>query len=150
MNTAVIRREVFDLLGGFDESMHIGEDYLFWLKVSRIYEMHALNGNIALYRIHSLSAMSRLDTENHLARLLEISQARWGLQNPDGTVIARRVFNRRVAESHFTHAYNHFWHGSMAVARHSFCKAITGGILPFRSAVYLLLLPFRRWLQAYL
>lgn len=145
MNTAVIRREVFELLGGFDESMRIGEDYLFWLKVARVYEMHALNAKVALYRIHSSSAMSRLDPDNHQARLLEIAAARWGLHNPDGSVLPREIFEKRLAESHFTHAYNHFWHGSTAVARRSFFKAIQGGMLPLRSATYIALSPFRRW-----
>lgn len=146
MNTAVIRREVFERLGGFDESMRIGEDYMFWLKVSRVYEMHALDGKVALYRIHRTSAMNRLDAENHQARLLDIAAARWGLRNPDGTALPREVFERRLAQSQFTHAYNHFWHGSTAVARRCFLKAMLGGILPLRSAAYIVLSPFRRWL----
>lgn len=148
MNTAVIRREVFANLGGFDESMRIGEDYLFWLKVSRVYEMHALNAKVALYRIHSSSAMSRLDQENHQARLLEIAKARWGLRNPDGTELSSLEFARRLAESHFTHAYNHFWNGSASVARHSFLKAIRGGVRPARSTAYIVLSPFRHWLKS--
>lgn len=148
MNTAAIRREVFELLGGFDESMRIGEDYLFWLKLSRVYEMHALNAKVALYRIHSSSAMSRLDSENHQARLLEIAAARWGLRNPDGSELSREEFDRRMAESHFTHAYNHFWRGSATVARQSFLKAMRGGTRPLRAAVYIALSPFRRWLGA--
>lgn len=91
--------------------------------------------------------MSRLDPENHQARLLEIAIARWGLSNPDGTELSRAEFARRLAESHFTHAYNHFWHGSASVARHSFFKSIQGGVLPARSAAYIALSPFRRWLS---
>ncbi|MDP2809176.1 MAG: oligosaccharide flippase family protein [Rhodocyclaceae bacterium] len=149
MNTAVIRREVFELLGGFDESMRIGEDYLFWLKVSRVFEMHALNGKVALYRIHPSSAMSHLDLENHQARLLEIAAARWGLKNPDGSELPREDFSKRIAESEFTHAHRHFWHGSTAVARRSFFKAMIGGTRPLRSAAYIALSPFRRWLYSY-
>lgn len=146
MNTAVIQRKVFERLGGFDESMRIGEDYLFWLKVSRSYEMHALNAKVALYRIHGSSAMNRLDLVNHQARLLNIAVARWGLHNPDGGELSPEEFKHRLAESHFTHAYNHFWHGSTIIARRSFYQAMRGGMLPLRSAVYLALTFFRRWL----
>lgn len=148
MNTAVIRREVFTRLGGFDASMRIGEDYLFWLKVSRIYPMHALDGPVALYRIHEASAMRLLDPENHLTQLLEIAVSRWGLTNPDGTGLPLDEFKKRLAESEFTHGYNHFWEGSPAVARRAFFRALKGGALPLRSAAYIALTPFRQALLA--
>ncbi len=148
MNTAVIRREVFEKLGGFDASMRIGEDYLFWLKVSRIYPMHALDGPVALYRIHDASAMRRLDVENHLAELLRIAVSRWGLTNPDGTDWPVEKFKKRLATSEFTHGYNHFWEGSPAVARRAFFRALKGGALPLRSAAYIALTPFRQVLLA--
>lgn len=144
MNTAVIRREVFTLLGGFDASMRIGEDYLFWLKVSRIYPMHALDGPVALYRIHEASAMRRLDAENHLTDLLRIAVSRWGLTNPDGTNWPAEEFKKRLATSEFTHGYNHFWQGSPAVARRAFSRALKGGVLPLRSAAYIALTPLRQ------
>ncbi|TBR16616.1 MAG: glycosyltransferase family 2 protein [Rugosibacter sp.] len=144
MNTAVIRREVFTLLGGFDASMRIGEDYLFWLKVSRIYPMHALDGPVALYRIHEASAMRQLDTENHLTQLLQIAVNRWGLTNPDGTGLPMDEFKKRLATSEFTHGYNHFWEGSPAVARRAFFRALKGGVLPLRSAAYIALTPLRQ------
>ena len=148
MNTAVIRREVFTLLGGFDASMRIGEDYLFWLKVSRIYPMHALDGPVALYRIHEASAMRLLDPENHLTQLLKIAVSRWGLTNPDGTGLPLDEFKKRLAESEFTHGYNHFWEGSPAVARRAFFRALKGGALPLRSAAYIALTSLRQALRA--
>ncbi|MDO9271857.1 MAG: glycosyltransferase [Rugosibacter sp.] len=148
MNTAVIRREVFTRLGGFDASMRIGEDYLFWLKVSRIFQMHALDGPVALYRIHEASAMRLLDPENHLTQLLKIAVSRWGLTNPDGTGLPLDEFKKRLAESEFTHGYNHFWEGSPAVARRAFFRALKGGALPLRSAAYIALTPFRQALLA--
>jgi hypothetical protein len=149
MNTAVIRREVFELLGGFDESMRIGEDYLFWLKVSRVFEMHALDGTVALYRMHPSSAMKRLDTENHQVRLLKIAYTRWGLTNPDGTALPVRAFEKRLALTEFTHGYNHFWNGDPAVAAKSFKAALKGRALPARSAVYYLFSQGKRLLSRF-
>lgn len=147
MNTAVIRREVFDVLGGFDESMRIGEDYLFWLKVSRTYEMHALDSTVALYRIHPSSAMSRLDAENHQARLLEIAVGRWGLMNPDGTQLDLAVYQNRLGICEYTHGYNHFWNGSLSVARRAFYRAFKRGVLRGRSVGYIFASPFRSILK---
>jgi glycosyltransferase involved in cell wall biosynthesis len=149
MNTAVIRREVFDLLGGFDESMRIGEDYLFWLKTSRLYEMHALDSPVALYRIHPTSAMSRLDPENHQARLLNTAFSRWGLSNPDGSYMEKKEFNKRIALSEFTHGYNHFWNGNPKIAKKSFMRAALGGALPLRSLTYYLLSVIKEYLPLY-
>jgi len=146
MNTAMIRREVFEQLGGFDETMRIGEDYLFWLKVSRVFEMHALAGTIALYRIHESSAMGRLDKPNHLAIMLKTAVSRWGLSNPDGSHLDQDEFNTRLAATEFAHGYKHFWHGSATVARRSLFNSLRSGFLPGRSLLYLVLLPFRRLL----
>ncbi len=146
MNTAVIRREVFEQLGGFDESMRIGEDYLFWLKVSRAFEMHALAGTVALYRNHESSAMRRLGKRNNLAIMLKAAVSRWGLSNPDGTELGQRDFNIRVAAIEFDHGYNHFWFGSTAVALRSLFNSLRGGFRPARSLAYIILLPVRNLL----
>lgn len=143
MNTAMIRREVFEQLGGFDESMRIGEDYLFWLKVSRAFEMHALAGTIALYRIHASSAMERLEDPNHLAIMLKSAVARWGLSSPDGTYLDQDEFNTRLAATEFVHGYRHFWHGSATVALRSLFNSLRSGFQPRRALLYLVLLPFR-------
>ena len=97
MNTAVVRREIYQTIGGFDESMRIGEDYDFWLRASHIAEMHSLAGPVALYRIHTASAMHRLDRDNHLATLLESAHARWGLSSAQGTGISRQAFRSNTA-----------------------------------------------------
>ncbi len=148
MNTAMIRRDVFQMLGGFDESMRIGEDYLFWLKVSRIYEMHSLSAAVALYRIHGSSAMRCLDDDNHQVHMLKTAVARWGLTNPDGSALTAAAYGKRIAECEFTHAYNHFWRGSGQVARRSFLAAMRGGVLPMRSLLYACLTPVRQLLGA--
>jgi GT2 family glycosyltransferase len=139
MNTAVIRRSVYAQIGGFDESMPIGEDYDFWLRASRVAPMHSLNGPVALYRIHPASAMHKVAKDNHMARLLVCGDIRWGLANPDQSVLDRKLFQRRIAMAHFDHGYLHFWRGDIAIARISFAKAFRHGGRRLRSAVYWLL-----------
>jgi len=143
MNTAVIRSDIYRKIGGFDESMRIGEDYEFWLCASQIAEMHSLAGPVALYRIHAASAMHRLDPDNHLARLLESAHARWGLSNQDGTGIPKREFEMRLAMTHFSHGYSHYWGGDPMVARNAFIKAFAGGARRTKSLVYCTLAALR-------
>ncbi len=141
MNTAVIRRELNNQLGGFDESMQIGEDYEYWLRASRITQMHALAGPLALYRIHNASAMHRhrVDAINHLATLLDEARGRWGLANPDGTCISEANFCFRLAATQFSHGYAHYWHGDPVVAKESFSRAFWNGFRPVRSLAYMVL-----------
>lgn len=139
MNTAVIRREVYEAIGGFNEAMRQGEDYDFWLKASRLYEMHALDGNVALYRIHPSSAMHRVSEENHLALLLTAAQLRWGLSNPDGQLLDPGEFKRRLGRVYFDHGYEHYWKGSRKTSVHAFRKALGLGYMKLRSAAYIAL-----------
>lgn len=139
MNTAVIRRSVYEAIGGFNEAMRQGEDYDYWLKSSRQCEMHALAAPVALYRIHNASAMHRLSSENHLALLLKAAVLRWGLSAPDGESLSEQAFVGRLGEADFDHGYSHFWYGDRRVARRSFRSSIRHWHLPFRCAVYVVL-----------
>ncbi len=139
MNTAMIRREILDAIGGFNESMRQGEDYDFWLKASRVSEMHSLNAKVALYRIHPASAMHRLSPENSLAFLLKAAAMRWGLTGPGNDSIDEAAFANRLSQVDFNHAYTHFWKGDRKVARQSFWNAMRRGYMPVRCAAYLML-----------
>jgi glycosyltransferase involved in cell wall biosynthesis len=137
MNTAVVRRSVYEAIGGFNEAMRQGEDYDFWLKASRIAQMHSLEGNVALYRIHSASAMHKLSEDNQLSILLKMATMRWGLNDQHGNQASSDAFKKRVAITHFDHAYSHFWHGDLAVARRHFQQSLSGEHRRFRSILYL-------------
>ncbi|ART54021.1 glycosyl transferase family 2 [Acidovorax carolinensis] len=139
MNTAVIRRGVYEAIGGFDESMRQGEDYDFWLKSSRISEMHSLNGPVALYRIHGASAMHKLSDENHLANLIKVATLRWSASYRPSEDITNHEIKRRLGEAHFTHGYAHYWSGSKLIAKKSFSKALSSGYKKTRSLAYLIL-----------
>jgi len=146
MNTAVIRRDIYEAIGGFNEAMRQGEDYDFWLKASRLAEMHALDAKVALYRIHGASAMHRLSDENHLAMLLKAAAMRWGLSGPGNVRLTEAEFNHRIGQVEFDHGYSHFWHGNRQVARRAFWRAFRHGHLQLRCAVYVVLsfLPIRQ------
>lgn len=145
MNTAMLRRSVMSAIGGFNTSLRQAEDYDFWLKASRVAEMHALDGRVALYRIHPASAMHRLAQDNALITVLRAARLRWGLKGPGGDSLSAQMFQQRIGQLHFDHGYAHFWKGNRAVARQAFLRALRAGYRSGRSAVYLTLccVPFR-------
>ncbi len=49
------KKEVFDELGGFNESLFLVEDYDFWLRASLKFSITHLDANLYQYRIHSTS-----------------------------------------------------------------------------------------------
>lgn len=137
MNTAVVRRSVYEAIGGFNEAMRQGEDYDFWLKASRIAPMHSLDGDVALYRIHAASAMHKLTKENQLSILLGMAAMRWGLSDQYGNQVPAESFKRRVAATHFDHAYSHFWRGDLKIAKRHFKKSLSGDYRKMRAALYM-------------
>ena len=139
MNTAVVRRSVYEAIGGFNEAMRLGEDYDFWLKASRVAEMHSLDGPVALYRIHGASAMHRLSPQNHLANLLKSASMRWGLSTLGGQRLSPASFDQRIGTVHFNHGYSHYWHGDRTVARAAFYEALRRGHRPLRCVTYIAL-----------
>ncbi len=139
MNTAVVRRGVYEAIGGFNEAMRQGEDYDFWLKASRVAEMHSLNGPAALYRIHGASAMHRLSAESHLVNLLKAASMRWGLKTLGGQSLGSGAFQKRLTRVHFDHGYAHYWRGDRTIARAAFWQALRNGHRPLRSLVYICL-----------
>jgi O-antigen/teichoic acid export membrane protein/glycosyltransferase involved in cell wall biosynthesis len=146
MNTAIIRKKLYHHLGGFDESLRIGEDYDYWLRASRITQIHSLAGPVALYRIHKRSATSHADPVNHLSLILKTAEARWGLSSPDGEAVLQKNFKLRIAASEFDHGYRHFWTGNAHVAQKAFWKALRGGYLLSRSIPYCII----SWLKSFL
>lgn len=150
MNTAVVRRSVYEAVGGFNEAMRQGEDYDFWLKASRVAPMHSLNGAVALYRIHNASAMHRLSNDSHLANLLHAANLRWGLSTLDDQKLTPRAFETRLAGVYFDHAYAHYWQGNRRIARAAFWQALRRRHRPLRCLVYIALsyLPVHTQAQA--
>lgn len=147
MNTAVIRRRVYQSIGGFNPSMRVGEDYDFWLKAARITQMHALAGTVAFYRIHGSSAMHRLSDVSPLAIMLQTAHLRWGLSNPDGSAITEREFRSRIGNVYFDHGYSHFWHGDLDVARRAFWRALLQSRRKHRAGAYFALTLWKRMVR---
>lgn len=145
MNTAVIRRSIYEAIGGFNESMRQAEDYDFWLKASRLMEMHSLEGAVALYRIHAASAMHRLSVDSGLAYLLQSARLRWGLTQNDGLKMSARQFSQRLGSVYFDHGYSHFWHGDLSVAQEAFWQSMIGRYRVIKSFAYLILIHFAQF-----
>ena len=141
---AIVRRSLLLELGGFDESLQIGEDYELWLRISRRVRMMCINDVVALYRIHHDSATQGLRDASDLAQMLEGTRRRWGLEAPHSSGLTDAAYRRRLAQVHFEHGYNHLWHGSLRLARQAFRSTLQYEAKHARARLYAMLSRFKR------
>jgi glycosyltransferase involved in cell wall biosynthesis len=137
-STMVVKKAVWQTLGGFDESMRYGEDQEFNMRLSREYRIDVLDAIGMLYRQHPSSATARIQDRNHWAELIEGAVGRWGLIDRWGVRVDRAEIASHLARLHFLHGYEHFWHGSVTIARREFGRALMKRAFAPKSVCYLL------------
>jgi glycosyltransferase involved in cell wall biosynthesis len=121
--TSLIHRSVYERVGGFDETLRTGEDYDFWLRVSRHFEMHKLSRYLARYRLHRQSTTKAPRAESNELKVLLRAIERFGTQGPDGREVDPLALQARIGALWFGHGYLHFWRGDARIARHAFAHA---------------------------
>jgi glycosyltransferase involved in cell wall biosynthesis len=128
--TAVVRRDVFDELGGFDEQLLTGEDYEFWIRVALRHRCLRVDQPVARYRLHEggTTRVPRPISNEYL--VVERAWRRHGLTGARGAALPVAALADRLYKLAFDHAYLHFWHGDARVAREHFARAL--GHVPMR------------------
>jgi len=137
--TAMIRREVADKLGGFDESLPAGEDYDFWLRMSRQFRADKLNRILAYYRNNATSITNVPRAENNEYLVLNKTLEKYGLIGPDGARLPEKTINNRLFLLCFSHGYFHYWNGDPSCATRFFRLAMKYRRLSPKTYVYLII-----------
>lgn len=138
--SAVVRKSLWDALGGLDESLRCGEDYDFFIRASRLCKMDELDKVVACYRIHPQSTTHVLRSEDLECMVLMRAIKEYGTVAPDGREVSPRLLRERLFKLYFDHAYRHFRNGSPRVAADAFRKAvIIGRLTSWKAIVYLVL-----------
>jgi glycosyltransferase involved in cell wall biosynthesis len=122
-SSALIRVEVFDKCGVFDESLPYSEDWDLWLRIAREYPFIKLKKALTLYRQHPQQGNLIARNIDYRTELLSRAAARWGLCSPDGRCITRRQFRETMSRYHRDFGMRHLLVGNMGIANHSFLKS---------------------------
>lgn len=93
MSSAVVRRDLFDRVGFFDEGLRMSEDFDFWLRAAVVGRFRGIGEPLVKYRVHSAQTSRR--TEERVRVAWEI-RARFEARH--GSLIGGRA--RRRARSH--------------------------------------------------
>lgn len=122
--TAMVRRSVFETVGSFDESLRTGEDYDFWLRVSRQFRADKFDRTLAYYRMHATSTTKVPRKENNEYTVLLRTLAAYGTAGPDNVATPEKVLRARFFQLCFSHGYFHIRSGDAKVAQEAFSAAL--------------------------
>jgi glycosyltransferase involved in cell wall biosynthesis len=122
--TVMARKDLIARVGNFDPELKRGQDYDYWLRASRLTEIHKLDRVLALYRVHGEGCAKKWPNVNYEKLVVQKALQRWGLQGPDGARTAPGAMRRRLAETCFSFGHYHYWEGSPRLAVQAFGEAI--------------------------
>ncbi|MCC6194988.1 MAG: glycosyltransferase family 2 protein [Burkholderiales bacterium] len=137
-STIMIRRQVAHSVGGFDTTLATGEDYDYWLRLSRQCEIHKLAGTYSFYRETAGGLTSAPKAQNNEYRVVENAVRQWGRAGPDGTQASQAQVSRRLGKLSFDFGHAHYHAGSPRLARTAFAQALRHDPTRWRAAAYFL------------
>lgn len=146
-STVLFRKEIIDKVGFFDTDLWSGEDYNYWLRTSRITEIHKLRSQLVLYR-NLPDGLSRTPTQIHYElEVLQNAIAQWGTTSPNGVENDAKEIKERVANMRFGFGYLHLKSGDPVIAAKSFWGAIIEKPLWHAPWIYLILSLWMRFVK---
>ncbi|WP_251497685.1 glycosyltransferase family 2 protein [Otoolea muris] len=79
------KREIYDVLGGYDTSFFLVEDYEYWMRIAVQYKMKFIPDKLYQYRVHnnSLTGTRQEDIRLRRIRLLESYLANYNVKDAD-------------------------------------------------------------------
>jgi glycosyltransferase involved in cell wall biosynthesis len=138
-STVLLRRSVVEEVGLFNEGLLRGQDYDYWLRLSRVSQIHKLDHALALYRQHEDNIVKKYPERNYELIVVENSIARWGLTSPDGMSVSQKKLKHHLSEICFSFGYWHFGRGTARIAGDAFRKCIHYNPLHLKGWIYLVL-----------
>lgn len=135
-STVLIRAPIVARVGEFDEYLRSGQDYDFWLRISRVCEIHKLSGRFAVYRFHLNNHSTKPKPINYEYLIIRRAIDRWGRRGPEGIAAPSRAIRQRLAQSSFDFAHSHYHAGNHAVALSGFARALRHRVLSARTYAF--------------
>lgn len=119
--TPMVRRELFERVGLFDETLSACEDWDMWIRIGRVCEIAYVNQVLAKYRRHQEN-MS-LDFERLMTNGLRVLEKAFSAPDPSRQLngLRRPVISRWYADF----GLNQFYEGRYSQARRNLIRAVT-------------------------
>ena len=95
--SVVIRKEVYNQVGGFDPSIINADDYDLWLRIAKSYPIGLINEPLVKWRIHDFNHSKNLPLmKNNVLKVYEKQIA-----EEDNDWEARRILREKLSEEYF-------------------------------------------------
>jgi glycosyltransferase involved in cell wall biosynthesis len=137
IHAALTRREAIQSTRGFDTSLSVGEDFLFWLEIACFHPIVRVPEVLAFYHHHGAGQASRQTLKAALQAL--IAQETFLSRHP---AIGARLGRRRVRELTLgrllRRGYESYWRGELDAARAIFRLVLSRGYGEPRDWLYML------------
>ncbi|MBV1914295.1 MAG: hypothetical protein KUG72_02860 [Pseudomonadales bacterium] len=132
-----MRRTVYEQVGDFNARLRRGQDYDYWIRVSRVTKIHKLDEVYAVYRMNNESVTHRPNEINFEYEVLAGAIDTWGYQCVGGDTVKKNRVEQYLAEVCFSFAYYHLNSGSIDVALSSILRSLKHNPYKFSYWLYL-------------
>ena len=122
--TVMLRSETAHRVGRFDPGLPLGEDYDYWLRLSRAAPISRLARDAALYRVLPGSASRKAHERNFELEVVTQAVERFGLHSPDGSEVRQADIRQRLDRLLLQHGHQHLQHGNPEIAWRSFSTVL--------------------------
>lgn len=122
--TVVMRRRLLDGVGFFDPELRRGQDYDYWLRVSRVTRIDKLGEALSIYRLHETNSTSLPVRTNYSGLIVRRALDRWGPVGPDGQQTSLDAVRARLAQSWAAFGYAHARAGNRLIALDAFAHSV--------------------------
>ena len=132
--TAFVPRQVFDIVGEFDEQIKGAEDWDMWIRISEKFSILAIDKPLAFIRLHSQNTTSNIDSMDFHQQVV----IRKFFQNHDLPPDIKRLRRRAFANVKLSTANFAFKQKKFKKATQLSCESLL--LFPFSLQAYLILL----------
>jgi glycosyltransferase involved in cell wall biosynthesis len=115
-SSVMVRAAVVQKIGGYDLGLFNGDDYDYWLRISREGTITKLAKVGVLYRSLPGSVSRTPRVTNFEYEVLKRAVQRWGATGPDGSRVDSEALERRLESLQLAHAHTHLHAGDPQIA----------------------------------